>query len=68
MFVLDYFETSMEAIIDDAPLNCITFPEILLIQETIVKNMPQVNHCKMVLMCFASLILQNAMIADPKML
>ena len=41
MFVLDYFGTSMEAIMDDAPSNSITFPEILLIQENIVKNMPQ---------------------------
>ena len=41
MFVLDYFGTSMEAIMDDAPSNSITFPEILLIQETIIKNMPQ---------------------------
>ena len=41
MFVLDYFGTSMEAIMDDAPSNSITFPYILLIQENIVKNMPQ---------------------------
>ena len=38
MFVLDYFGTSMEAIMDDAPSNSITFPEILLIQENIVKK------------------------------
>ena len=66
MFVLDYFGTSMEAIMDDAPSNSITFPEIMLIQETIVKIC--LNHCKMVLMCFASLILQNAIIAYPKIL
>ena len=31
----------MEAIIDDAPSNSIRFPEILFIQETIIKNMTQ---------------------------
>ena len=41
MFVLDYFGTSMEAIMDDAPSNSITFPYILLIQENIVKHTPQ---------------------------
>ena len=53
MFVLGYFRTSMEAIMDDAPSNSITFPENLFIQETIVKNIPQSLYNGSDVFCFS---------------